>query len=116
MSEKRHYEKTERLHWSPAHQVLSDMRFTDTFFLSVHPDTLTWWERRPACEACNNRYYDDHSNDPEFWAWRCGAVPSEGPGKARTLGAYPINARAANGKCGPAATLWKPVTKKESAK
>jgi hypothetical protein len=85
----------------------------DTRFLSVHPSTLTWWQRRETCRACKHHSADD-ARLYENKAERChaykpprvhrGPLPYELCVDARAAAAEREDGKA--GLCGPAAKMF----------
>ena len=77
----------------------------DTTYLSPHPATLAWWDRREKCERCGNLSLTLEGQKDRSSVLRCKAVRA---GKGRQAHAYCIDAR--GGACGPEAKLFQEIT------
>jgi hypothetical protein len=76
----------------------------DTRFLTVHPATAAWWDRRDRCESCRHLLVTRHYEGERIM--RCSAAKQGGPNGAQ----YCIDARSEEGICRPEARRWEPVS------
>lgn len=70
-------------------------------YLSVHPATMAWWDRRETCETCQHLMLRE--GDEAEVIMRCAKVPQPGASQGR---AYCIDARDEDGLCGPQARMY----------
>lgn len=73
----------------------------DETFLTLHPATLEWFERRKNCETCANLAYKGS-------AMKCTAAPASHPHHRREFEDC-IDARLDGQPCGPDAKLRVPA-------
>ena len=84
----------------------------DERFLTVHPATAAWWERRSSCESC--RHLRLKRGEGNEGVMRCAVAKHPDPQVRHMLVVRPgvdlrpycIDARSEKGSCGPDAALW----------
>lgn len=77
----------------------------DPRFLSIHPSTALWFEQRKLCDKCANCSRPPvKANGIAVSVYRCLAMPVPVKGKY----GFCIEARDADGVCGPNATKFQP--------
>ena len=72
----------------------------DTRFLTLHPATAAWWDRRARCESCRHLLVTAHHEGERIM--RCRLAKQNGPNGAQ----YCIDARSEEGICRLEARLW----------
>ena len=72
----------------------------DERFLTLHPATAAWWDRRARCESCRHLLVTAHHEGERIM--RCRLAKQGGANGAQ----YCIDARSEEGICRPEARLW----------
>lgn len=85
----------------------------DPTYLVPHPETVKWWAQREQCNTC--RHLSSKAGEGGEGVMRCRAAQRPAPLVRRMLAArgvdpqpYCVDARGAQGDCGPQARLYAP--------